>query len=80
MFAIDYFHEIFTSCFRSWNEAGFPESLMKNINRCGYVRPRSIQKSVIPLILDGYSVKGQAETGSGKTAVSFFFDFGVFYN
>ena len=43
---------------------------MENIDRCGYKTPREIQKSAIPLILDGYSVKGQAETGSGKTAVS----------
>jgi superfamily II DNA/RNA helicase len=42
--------------------------VLENIKLAGYVRPRNIQSYVIPLILDGYDVKAQSETGSGKSA------------
>ncbi len=34
----------------------------------GYVHPTEIQSKVIPLLLDGFDVIGQAQTGTGKTA------------
>src|SRR5919197_5575497 len=34
----------------------------------GYVKPTEIQEQVIPLLLDGRDVIGQAQTGTGKTA------------
>jgi hypothetical protein len=47
--------------------------LLRNIERSGYVYPRRIQRAVIPLMLMkefDSDLKGQAETGTGKTAVS----------
>lgn len=41
---------------------------MENINRLGFVRPREFQSKAMPVIMDGFDLKGQAETGSGKTA------------
>uniref|UniRef100_A0A0K0EIT5 RNA helicase n=1 Tax=Strongyloides stercoralis TaxID=6248 RepID=A0A0K0EIT5_STRER len=54
--------------FDNWNECEFAKSLMDNIRLTGYVKPRNIQAYTMPQILNGYDVKGQAETGSGKTA------------
>jgi ATP-dependent RNA helicase DeaD len=38
------------------------------IAEMGFVRPTEIQSRVIPLLLDGRDVIGQAQTGTGKTA------------
>ncbi|KAI1719008.1 DEAD/DEAH box helicase domain-containing protein [Ditylenchus destructor] len=51
-----------------WEEANLDPKIMANIERAKYCLPRKIQSYAIPLILDGYDVKGHAETGSGKTA------------
>ncbi|KAI1730199.1 DEAD/DEAH box helicase domain-containing protein [Ditylenchus destructor] len=51
-----------------WEEANLDPKVMVNIERAKYCLPRKIQSYAIPLILDGYDVKGHAETGSGKTA------------
>ncbi|TMS35184.1 hypothetical protein L596_002636 [Steinernema carpocapsae] len=54
---------------QTWEDCYFDPQLNENIvNRCKYVKPRKIQASVIPLILEGYDVVGRAETGGGKTA------------
>uniref|UniRef100_A0A914Y465 DEAD/DEAH box helicase domain-containing protein n=1 Tax=Panagrolaimus superbus TaxID=310955 RepID=A0A914Y465_9BILA len=53
-----------------WDDACFFNQLKENIARTGYIHPRKIQRSVIPLILEGYNLKVQAETGTGKSAVS----------
>ena len=46
--------------------------LSDEVNRAiaamGFVRPTEIQSRVIPLLLDGRDVIGQAQTGTGKTA------------
>ena len=34
----------------------------------GFEEPSPIQEQTIPLVLDGYDVIGQAQTGTGKTA------------
>jgi len=52
---------------------GFAELMLApEINRAiaemGFVRPTEIQSGVIPLLLDGRDVIGQAQTGTGKTA------------
>jgi ATP-dependent RNA helicase DeaD len=52
---------------------GFRQLLLApEINRAiaemGYVDPTEIQSRVIPLLLDGRDVIGQAQTGTGKTA------------
>ena len=53
--------------------SGFAELMLApEINRAitemGFVRPTEIQSRVIPLLLDGRDVIGQAQTGTGKTA------------
>jgi ATP-dependent RNA helicase DeaD len=52
---------------------GFAElRLSDEVNRAiaemGFVQPTEIQSGVIPLLLDGQDVIGQAQTGTGKTA------------
>ena len=53
--------------------SGFSELMLApEINRAitemGFVSPTEIQSRVIPLLLDGRDVIGQAQTGTGKTA------------
>jgi ATP-dependent RNA helicase DeaD len=42
--------------------------LVQAVNEEGYTNPTPIQAAVIPLMLDGHDVIGQAQTGTGKTA------------
>jgi ATP-dependent RNA helicase DeaD len=42
--------------------------MCKALNRVRYVRPSPIQAGLIPLVLEGHDVIGQAKTGTGKTA------------
>ncbi len=42
--------------------------LMQAVNELGYEEPTPIQVAVIPLMLEGRDVIGQAQTGTGKTA------------
>ncbi|MBT3377160.1 MAG: DEAD/DEAH box helicase [Lentisphaerae bacterium] len=44
------------------------EELNEGIKAAGFKRPSMIQEQVIPLILQGRDVIGQAHTGTGKTA------------
>ena len=43
-------------------------ALLRAINDLGYESPTSIQDQVIPLLLAGQDLLGQAQTGTGKTA------------
>ena len=43
-------------------------AVQQAINEMGYQTPSAIQQAIIPLILDGRDVIGQAQTGTGKTA------------
>jgi len=43
-------------------------SLVQAIAQCGYTEPTPIQTAVIPHLLVGDDVIGQAQTGTGKTA------------
>uniref|UniRef100_A0A0N4Z9A9 RNA helicase n=1 Tax=Parastrongyloides trichosuri TaxID=131310 RepID=A0A0N4Z9A9_PARTI len=54
--------------YETWAECEFDPKLLKNINKCGYQRPRKIQAFTMPFVSTGVDVKSQAETGSGKTA------------
>ncbi len=47
---------------------GLKEELLVSLKKAGFVNPSPIQKEVIPLILAGSDVIGQAQTGTGKTA------------
>jgi len=42
--------------------------LVQAVTTCGYSVPMPIQTSIIPLMMEGYDVIGQAQTGTGKTA------------
>jgi ATP-dependent RNA helicase DeaD len=44
------------------------QELMQAITDLGYVTPTPIQEGMIPLMLTGVDVIGQAQTGTGKTA------------
>ncbi|MBN2337471.1 MAG: DEAD/DEAH box helicase [Acidobacteria bacterium] len=51
--------------FRSFNLAG---PLLKALDDVGYETPTPIQAGIIPPLLEGRDVLGQAQTGTGKTA------------
>ena len=44
------------------------ESLLRAIEAVGYTHPTKIQAAVLPPLLEGRDIFGQAQTGSGKTA------------
>lgn len=45
-----------------------PEKVQRALDDCGYATPTPIQSAVIPHMLAGRDVIGQAQTGTGKTA------------
>ncbi|GCC26718.1 hypothetical protein chiPu_0005136 [Chiloscyllium punctatum] len=52
----------------SFDEAHLCETLNKNINKAGYLKPTPVQKHGIPIVLSGRDLMACAQTGSGKTA------------
>ena len=50
-----------------FKELGLNEDILKAINDMGFEEPSKIQAKVIPILLEGYDVIGQAQTGTGKT-------------
>ncbi|MFQ5476887.1 MAG: DEAD/DEAH box helicase [Nitrosopumilus sp.] len=51
-----------------FQELGLKDDILKGINDLGYEEAFPIQEAVIPVLLTGRDVVGQAHTGSGKTA------------
>ncbi|GAB4266674.1 MAG: DEAD/DEAH box helicase [Candidatus Promineifilaceae bacterium] len=49
-------------------QLGLHPSLVQAVNERGYTTPTPIQENMIPLMLAGHDVIGQAQTGTGKTA------------
>ena len=49
-------------------QLGLILQLEQTLSDLGYITPTPIQSEIIPLMLDGYDVIGQAQTGTGKTA------------
>ena len=47
---------------------GLDEALVQAVTEHGFVSPTPIQEAVIPLMICGQDVVGQAQTGTGKTA------------
>ncbi len=47
---------------------GLHESVLKGVTEAGFDHPTHIQAQLIPVILQGRDVIGQAKTGTGKTA------------
>ncbi len=53
---------------RTFADLGLRGSVLKGIETCGFEHPTHIQATLIPSILTGKDVLGQAKTGTGKTA------------
>ena len=51
-----------------FNDLGLSDSVMKGLVEIGYESPSPIQAAIIPHVLEGRDVIGQAQTGTGKTA------------
>lgn len=51
-----------------FQELGLNENILKGITEQGFEEAFAIQEAVIPVLLSGRDVVGQAHTGSGKTA------------
>ncbi|NOR70215.1 MAG: DEAD/DEAH box helicase, partial [Methylomarinum sp.] len=56
------------SPFPSFNDLALSEPVLKAIKNIGYETPSPIQAQIIPFVLEGRDVLGQAQTGTGKTA------------
>ena len=52
----------------SFQEFGLIKPVLKALDDVGYEIPTPIQSQIIPLVLMGQDVLGQAQTGTGKTA------------
>ena len=51
-----------------FSEFNLDQNLVQAIDECGYTTPTPIQEQVIPVMLTGSDIIGQAKTGTGKTA------------
>ena len=51
-----------------FTQLGLHPQLLQTVTDLGYTTPTPIQSEVIPLMLAGHDVIGQAQTGTGKTA------------
>ena len=51
-----------------FSQLGLIPHLEQIVSDLGYINPTPIQSKIIPLMLDGHDVIGQAQTGTGKTA------------
>ncbi|MFC1910860.1 DEAD/DEAH box helicase [Chloroflexota bacterium] len=51
-----------------FSQFGLQPQLEQAVSDLGYITPTPIQSKIIPLMLDGQDVIGQAQTGTGKTA------------
>lgn len=61
------YDEIFDRSTR-FSDLGLSEPVLRAITDLGYEHPTAIQAKIIPIILTGKDVLGQAKTGTGKTA------------
>lgn len=53
---------------QTFEDFGLRKEIMQSINYAGFKTPSPIQSMVIPVIMEGRDVVGQAHTGTGKTA------------
>ncbi len=51
-----------------FTDLALPKPILSALAQDGYVEPSPIQAAIIPFLLDGRDVIGQAQTGTGKTA------------
>lgn len=52
----------------TFNDLNLHPQLVQAVTELGYKEPTPIQEAVIPLLLEGQDIIGQAQTGTGKTA------------
>jgi len=52
----------------SFNDLALIKPVLKAVENAGYETPSPIQAQIIPFMMDGRDVLGQAQTGTGKTA------------
>ena len=52
----------------SFKDLGLRDSVVQGLTEAGFVHPTDIQARLIPEVLAGHDVIGQARTGTGKTA------------
>ncbi|MGO9613091.1 MAG: DEAD/DEAH box helicase [Dissulfurispiraceae bacterium] len=52
----------------NFEDFNLSKETMKSVSEIGFEEPTPIQVSVIPLIMAGHDIVGQAQTGTGKTA------------
>ena len=52
----------------TFEDFGLRKEIMQSITYAGFTQPSPIQEMVIPVIMEGRDVVGQAHTGTGKTA------------
>lgn len=50
-----------------FSNLGLNEKVLRAIDDMGFEEPSKIQEEVIPVVLEGFDVIGQAQTGTGKT-------------
>lgn len=53
---------------QSFAELGLNVALLRGVKAAGFTEPTDIQRELIPLVLAGGDLLGQARTGTGKTA------------
>ncbi len=52
----------------SFHDLGLSDIMLAALDRAGYSEPSPVQAGIIPRVLEGVDVLGQARTGTGKTA------------
>lgn len=57
-----------TDTLPSFNELGLSPAVLEALDSIGYETPSPIQAEMIPFVMEGRDVLGQAQTGTGKTA------------
>ena len=57
-----------TDTLPSFNELGLSAPVLEALEKIGYETPSPIQAEMIPYVIEGRDVLGQAQTGTGKTA------------
>jgi ATP-dependent RNA helicase DeaD len=53
---------------KAFADLGLRHSVLKGVADAGFEKPSDIQAALIPAVLDGRDIIGQARTGTGKTA------------
>jgi ATP-dependent RNA helicase DeaD len=57
-----------TDTLPSFSELGLSAPVLEAVDKMGYESPSPIQAEMIPYVIEGRDVLGQAQTGTGKTA------------